>query len=113
MGTFIKKRTIRDDIYRFVWFSKRIGIKEEEEMFRTYHGGKSIISYLNDKLKELLQYIVAKRVSLENLKIDDVISFSTVLNCRSLDQNLLDELSHQLYGGDERVKNFKLESTAC
>jgi hypothetical protein len=82
------------------------------EMFRTYHGGNSIISYLNDKLKELLQYIVAKRVSLENLKIDDVISFSTVLNCRSLDQNLLDELSHQLYGGDERAKNFKLEFTA-
>ena len=65
------------------------------------------------RLNELLTEIKSKKISLKEMTVGDAIIFKKVLNCGSLDQNLLDELSHQLYGGDERVKNFKLESTAC
>lgn len=111
-----EKITFKKNILFFASLVKEINNPEKEVWFSDYknQGNSSgIINYLNMRLNELLTEIKSKKISLKEMTVGDAIIFKKVLNCGSLDQNLLDELSHQLYGGDERVKNFKLESTAC
>lgn len=112
----MKKANIKSYLKFFASLVKDINNPKEEKWFSDYRdqgNSSGIVNYLNMQLCELLTEIKSKKISLKEMTVGDAIIFKKVLNCGSLDQNLLDELSHQLYGGDGRVKNFKLESTAC
>ena len=99
-----EKRNIRDDISYFAWLVEQINNERIEKRFYKYKTEQNlgIVNYLNKKLKELIEDILAKRVSLENFTIVDVISFSKLLQCQSLDQEILGQLYHLLYGEDEK-----------
>lgn len=111
----MRNKNIKNYLKFFASLVKDINNPNEEKWFSDYresNASSGIINYLNMRLNELLTEIKSKKISLKEMTVGDATIFKKVLNCRSLNQNLLDELSHQLYGGDERVKNFKLESTA-
>lgn len=112
----MRNKNIKNYLKFFASLVKDINNPNEEKCFSDYresNASSGIMNYLNQKLSEFLVDIKNKKISPREMTVGDAIIFKKVLNCGSLDQNILDELSHQLYGGDERVKNFKLESTAC
>lgn len=102
------KKEISDELvnhmYRYSWISEKIGINTFEERFKSEHDGQSIVVYLNQKLKALLELL--RREHLSSIHFDDevLISFYTVLSCKDVDKDLILQISHQLYGADERRK---------
>ena len=111
----MKKANIKNYLKFFVVLTKSIGNPLEERYYRDLNDKKKsgLVNYLNQKLSDFLIQIKNKKISLREMTVGDATIFKKVLNCRKLDQHLLSELSHELYGADERAKNFKLESTAC
>ena len=110
------KKNIKNYLKFFASLVKDINNPNEEKWFSDYresNASSGIINYLNQKLSDFLIQIKNKKISLREMTVGDATIFKKVLNCRKLDQHLLSELSHELYGDDERAKNFKLESTAC
>ena len=100
-----EKITLKKNILFFASLVKDINNPEKEVWFSDYKNQRNssgIINYLNMRLNELLTEIKNKKISLKEMTVKDANIFSTVLNCRKLDQKLLDEISHQLYGGDEK-----------
>lgn len=97
----MKKRILAKEI-RF-WHSlvQSIGIPEAEKLFDEYGG---IAHYLNGQLRLLIRDIKAGKVSLANFNIPDAVEFGELLNSPHLDQELCSQLSHLLYGADERKK---------
>lgn len=90
------------------WYSlvQSIGIPEAEKLFDEYGG---IAHYLNGQLRLLMKNIEEKNVSMADFNIPDAVKFGEVLNSPHLDQELCSELSHLLYGADERGKFFSEE----
>jgi hypothetical protein len=90
------------------WYSlvQSIGIPEAEKLFDEYGG---IAHYLNGQLRLLMKNIEEKNVSMAGFNIPDAVKFGEVLNSPHLDQKLCSELSHLLYGADERKKFFSKE----
>ena len=103
------KKNIKNYLKFFASLVKDINNQNEEKWFSDYRessASSGITNYLNQKLSEFLVDIKNKKISPREMTVGDATIFKKVLNCGSLDQNLLDELSHQLYGGDERARNF-------
>ena len=111
----MKEKEIKIYLKFFVSLTKEIGNPLEERYYHDLNDKKhsGIANYLNQKFSDFLIQIKNKKISLREMTVGDATIFKKVLNCRKLDQHLLSELSHELYGADERAKNFKLESTAC
>lgn len=105
----MKKKEIKNYLKFFASLIKDIDNPKEEKWFSDYresNASSGIVNYLNMRLSEFLVDIKNKKISPREMTVGDAIIFKKVLNCRSLDQQLLSELSHQLYGGDERSRNF-------
>lgn len=64
------------------------------------YGGLS--NFANGYLKRLTKAIRKGRVSMEGFTVKDAESFSGILSSEKLDKKLQSELSHLLYGADER-----------
>lgn len=104
----MKKANIKNYLKFFVVLTKSIGNPLEESYYRDLNDKKNsgLVNYLNQRLSEFLGQIKNKKINPREMTVGDATIFSTVLNCKRLDQQLLSELSHQLYGGDERSRNF-------
>lgn len=99
----MQKRILSKEIRFWVSLVTSIGIPEEEMLWQEYGG---ISTYLNGQLRLLIRDIKAGKVSLANFTIPDAVSLRESLNSPHLDQKLLAELSHLLYGADERARCF-------
>lgn len=66
------------------------------------YGG--IVNFGNGYLRRLIKAIKKGRMTLEGFETSHAEMFSTILNSERLDSELQNELSHLLYGADERVK---------
>lgn len=105
----MRNKNIKNYLKFFASLVKDINNPNEEKWFSDYresNASSGIVNYLNMRLSELLTDIKNKKISPREMTVGDAAIFKKVLNCRSLDQELLDEISHQLYGGDERARNF-------
>lgn len=105
----MRNKNIKNYLKFFASLVKDINNPNEEKWFSDYresNASSGIVNYLNMRLSELLTDIKNKKISPREMTVGDATIFKKVLNCRSLDQELLDEISHQLYRGDERARNF-------
>ena len=85
----MQKRILSKEIRFWVSLVTSIGIPEED-----------------GQLRLLIRDIKAGKVSLANFTIPDAVSLGESLNSPHLNQKLLAELSHLLYGADERARCF-------
>jgi hypothetical protein len=91
----MQTRILSKEIPFWVSLITSIGISEEEKLC----GGSTY-------LRPLIRDIKAGKVSLENFTICNAVTLGELLNSPHLDQKLLAELSHLLYGADERARYF-------
>ncbi len=68
------------------------------------YGG--LVNFANAYLRRLSKAIKKRRMSMDGFGFDDADSFAVLLFCDRLDKNLRSELSHLLYGADERRQYF-------
>ena len=68
------------------------------------HGG--IVNFANSYLKRLAKAIRKEHMSLEGFEVSNAEAFSDLLDSEKLDKKLQEDLSHLLYGADERAQYF-------
>lgn len=95
----MQTRILSKEIPFWVSLVTGIGIPEEE-MLGQEDG--DISTYL----RLLIRDIKAGKVSLANFTISDAVTLGELLNSPHLNQKLLAELSHLLYGADEQARYF-------
>ena len=78
--------------------------REVEQLFTMDHGG--IVAYCNNYMEQLIESIKNKKLSLDGFTREDGYNFSLLLNNEKLSLGLRTELSHLIYGADERAKYF-------
>ena len=66
------------------------------------YGG--VVNFANGYLRRIVKAIKKGRVSMEGFSIKDAEAFEGILSSKKLDSSLQLELSHLLYGADERKK---------
>ncbi len=66
----------------------------------------SFVDACNRYLLRLKRAIVNRYMSLEKFTLQDAESFGLLLSSDELDEGLRDDISHLLYGADERAKYF-------
>ena len=76
--------------------------RELEQMFNLDHGG--FVNACNRYLRRTAKAIRKGYMSLEGFTVADAECFAKLLDSDKLDKNSQLELSHLLYGADERVK---------
>ena len=88
-----------------LWLSDQVSDdqkKELEEMFRLDYGG--LVNACNRYLQRTTKAIKKKKMSLDGFTLKDADCFGSLLNSEKLNKELQCELSHLLYGADERAK---------
>ena len=88
-----------------LWLSDQVSDdqKEElEEMFKLDYGG--LVNACNRYLLRTTKAITKHKMSLEGFTLKDADCFGSLLNSEKLDKELQRELSHLLYGADERSR---------
>ena len=76
--------------------------KELEEMFTLDYGG--LVKACNRYMQRTTKAIKKGYMTLDGFTVEDAESFGSLLSSEKLDKNLQTELSHLLYGADERAK---------
>jgi hypothetical protein len=76
--------------------------RELEQMFNLDHGG--FVNACNRYLRRTAKAIKKGYMSLDGFTIEDAESFAKLLDSEKLDKQLQEDLSHLLYGADERAK---------
>ena len=66
------------------------------------YGG--IVNFVNGYLRRLIKAIKKNRMSMDGFSTENAKNFSGLLNSKRLDSELQSELSHLLYGADERTQ---------
>lgn len=75
---------------------------------RTSDSSNQSIDILNEMLLDLIERIRAKKVSLEGFTWDDADILKTeIFDNEIFDLSLTETLCHEIYGGDERCRNFE------
>lgn len=91
------------------WTGRNIPKKKIVELKTLFEEDGGLREFVEKEVRRLIVNIKQGKVSLENFTIEDAEKFGKLLNCTAIDQELLNELSHLLYGADERAKYFKPE----
>ena len=102
----MKKRTVAEEAPFWAFIAQKIGKPEEEKLWDKYGG---IASYLNSQITRLISDIKTGKISLADFNIPNDVNFRGFLNSPHLDQELCSQLSHLLYGANERGKTFSEE----
>lgn len=76
-----------------------------EQMFTLDYGG--LVNACNRYMRRTAKAIKKGYMSLDGFTIEDAESFGSLLSSDKLDKELQGELSHLLYGADERAKYLK------
>lgn len=76
--------------------------KELETMFNLDYGG--LVNACNRYMERTIKAIKKGYMSLEGFTVSDADSFAKLFNSDKLDRKLQDELSHLMYGADERAR---------
>ena len=79
--------------------------REVETLFTLDHGG--IVKACNRYMQRTIKAIKKGYISLDVFSIKDAEAFSELFNSNKLDEKLQDELSHLLFGADERARYLK------
>lgn len=79
-------------------------IKELKTLFKEDGG---LQSFVEKELKRLISDIKRKKVSLDGFTTKHAEKLQQLLDCPTINPELLDDLSSQIYGADERNRNFK------
>lgn len=98
-----RPRVLVKDVFFWTKISKKIGNEEEEKLFKEYGG---IVKFINENLKNLIQDLKDQRVDLTGFTVEKAGNFAELFNNPYLDQEILEELNAELYGGDQRIRNF-------
>ena len=88
-----------------LWLSNQLSEdqkKELETMFQLDYGG--LVAACNRYLKRTAKAIRKGYMSLDGFTIEDAKKFSVLIDSPRLDAKLQSELSHLMYGADERAK---------
>lgn len=89
------------------WAGNSLPKKKIVELKELFEEDGGLKSFVEKEIRRLIVNIKQGKVSLKNFTIEDADKLRTLLDCTALDQNLLNELSHLLYGADERDQYFK------
>lgn len=92
------------------WLNENVPAKKLVELKSLFQLDGGLGEYAEKAVKQLIIDSKKGRVSLRGFTIKDADKLKDLLECAAIDQNLRDELSHLLYGGDERDKYFKPEN---
>ena len=88
-----------------LWLSDKISDdqkKELQSMFSLDYGG--LVNACNRYMKRTTKAIKKGKMSLDGFTIKDAECFGSLLSSEKLDKELQSELSHLLYGADERAR---------
>ena len=77
---------------------------ELKHIFQEEGGPKG---FVEKAIKDLISDIKKGDVSLKDFTLADADKFKSFLECTAIDQELLRDLAHHIYGGDERNRYFK------
>ena len=89
------------------WCNKNISKKKMAELQILFEEEGEVKNFVESKLRDLIEDIKAKRVSLEGFKVQHARKLNKLLDSSSINPELLDDLASQIYGSDERNRNFK------
>ena len=80
--------------------------KEEKRIIDVRYGLDygGVVNFANSYLRRLIRAIKKGRMSIEGFTYQDAECFAGLLNSERLDGKLQAELSHLLYGADERAR---------
>ena len=88
-----------------LWLSDRVSDdqkRELEQMFSLDYGG--LVNACNRYMQRTAKAIKKGYMSLEGFTLKDADCFGSLLSSEKLDNSLQIELSHLLYGADERAR---------
>jgi hypothetical protein len=91
-----------------LWLSDQISDdqkKELQDMFSLDYGG--LVNACNRYMRRTTKAIKKGYMTLDGFTVEDAESFGSLLSSEKLDKNLQTELSHLLYGADERAKYLR------
>ena len=91
-----------------LWLSDNTPAKQKKELetlFTLDYGG--LVNAANKYMRSTIKAIKHGYMSLEGFGPYDEACFAHLFNCEKLDKELRSELSHLLYGADERAKYFE------
>ena len=92
------------------WASESLPKKNIVELKTLFEEDGGLRSFVEKEIKRLILNIKQGKVSLKDFTIQDAEKIRALLDCTAINQELLNELSHLLYGADERAKYFKPDS---
>lgn len=107
-------RTIEENVHYLSELVAAIGRPEDEKLWEEYStdGKSGIVCYIESQLNGLLENIQVGRITIKNFQAEDAEKLCKVLECESINRELCNKIYHQIYGGDERSRNFDCDSLA-
>jgi len=88
------------------WCKQHVSQQTIEEFQILFEEDGGLKGFVEDKLRDLISDIKHQKVSLEGFMVKHAELLADFLNCTSIDQDLLEELSGLIYGADERARYF-------
>ena len=101
-------RTIEENVHYLSELVAAIGRPEDEKLWEEYStdGKSGIVCYTEGQLNGLLENIQAGRITIKDFQPEDAEKLCKVLECDNINRELCNKVCHQIYGGDERSRNF-------
>jgi len=90
-----------------MWLSDKLTDDQQQEletMFQLDYGG--LVNACNRYMERTIKAIKKGYMSLEGFTVADADAFAKLFNSDKLDKRLRNELSHLIYGADERARYF-------
>ena len=88
------------------WCNENIPEKKVMELQILFKEDGGPRNFVEEKLKCLISDIKNQKVSLEGFTVRHAELLGDLLNCSSVNQDVLEELSGLIYGADERARYF-------
>lgn len=88
------------------WCNKNIPEKKIVELQILFKDDGGLRNFVEEKLRCLISDIKNQKVSLEGFTVRHAELLGDLLNCSSINQDVLEELSGLIYGADERAQYF-------
>ena len=88
------------------WCNKNIPEKKIVELQVLFKDDGGLRNFVEEKLRCLISDIKSQKVSLEGFTVKHAELLGDLLNCSSINQDVLEELSGLIYGADERARYF-------
>lgn len=88
------------------WCKQHVSQETIDEFQILFEEDGGLQNFVEEKLRCLISDIKNQKVSLEGFTVRHAELLGDLLNCSSVNQNLLEELSGLIYGADERARYF-------